>query len=105
MSLRDVMGADAPIFFNRDEFAEEAEYNGLPVEVILETGQDRQSGNTFESTGQAARATCWIQAQDVERPEPLDKLVINEIEWQVARVLESNNGIHCLELIGREVVW
>jgi len=105
VTLRDVMEADASIFFNSEEFAEEAEYNGLPVEVILETGQDRQSGNTFESTGQAARATCWIQVGDVERPEPMDKLVINEVEWQVARVLESSNGVHCIELISREVVW
>jgi hypothetical protein len=105
MSLGDVMEADASIFFG-DGLAVEVEYNGQTLEVILEYGDDRASGNTFSGDGQAARAKCWIRASDLEeRPEPLDSVVIDEETWQVTRVLERDGGIWGLELIGRETVW
>ncbi len=105
MTLKDVMEADASIFFG-DGLSVEAEYNGQTLEVILEYGDDRASGNTFSGDGQAARAKCWVRAADLdERPQPLDTITIDEESWQVARVLERDGGIWGLELVGRETVW
>jgi len=105
VTLKDVMEADASIFFG-DGLGVEAEYNGQTLEVILEYGDDRASGNTFSGDGQAARAKCWVRAADLdERPEPLDTITIDEETWQVARVLERDGGIWGLELVGRETVW
>ena len=105
MSLRDVMEADASIFFS--DFSVSAEYNDAAVEIIIEYGDDRASGNTFTTEGQAARARCWIRASSLEEPpEPLDRIVLSDEEtWQVARILERDGGVYCLELIGRETVW
>lgn len=109
MNFKEQLAADvSAVFFNPDEFAESVTYRSgyagavQSILAIPEIGEDNVQGNTFASDGSSARAFFWLRAADVPQPEPPDVIVHAGVEWNVARISESAEGMHKVECVGSE---
>lgn len=102
MTLKDQMFKDNAIFLNLDEFGEVVEYNGQQIIAVIETGPDMEKGNIITSEGTSSRAEAWVSVQDVSSPQPGDTILHSNVTWEVARILQSDPGLHRLELINNE---
>lgn len=106
MTHKAQMAIDTQQFLNTDEFAETVSYNGDAIAAVVERGKTRESGNTFTSEGEADRAMVWVKATDVASPVIGDVIVIADgTSWEVSRILESDQAMHCLECIANESPW
>lgn len=101
MSLKDVMAADAAIFFNSNEFAEAATYNGVQIDVVPEIGAELQDGNAVEKEGSADRAIFWVKKSDVSSPKAGDVIVFESKTWRVVRLISTDAVMHSVECVGR----
>jgi hypothetical protein len=112
MSFKDQIALDvAQVFLNPSEFADMILYNGKSIPANIMLGHDRDKGNTFTETGQAARACFWVSAADVSEPAACDTIQVQEVaflspffpvnikdvKWQVSRVLVTEGGMHKIE--------
>ena len=72
--------ADEAVFFNTDEFAEDAYFNGsaTPVPVLVEFGDGKTRGN-------ASTALVAVPRSALPAPEYQDTVVINGETWTVDR--------------------
>lgn len=103
MTHKDHMTIDAQTFFNVDEFAETVSYNGVDISAVVERGKTREDGNTFSNDGEADRAEIWVLTSDVPKPAVSDVIVTTDgTNWEVVRLVESDNTMHCLECITNE---
>lgn len=102
MSIKSQIVADVDIFFNIDEFAEEATYNGKDILVIPKIGEGQSSKKPFENASRYVDAYFSIMASDVPDPEIGDVLVHNGKEWQFATIAETDGVIHRLRFTGDE---
>ena len=107
MTLAEQMIADSAIFFNLAEHGEVIAYNGVEVVAVVEPGVSRTSGNTWEtSEGTSASGYVWLSESAGASPVPGDAIVLsNGTEWEVARILSTNGGVHQLEIIGNQNPW
>ena len=107
MTLAEQMIADSAIFFNLAEHGEVIAYNGVEVVAVVEPGVSRTSGNTWEtSEGTSASGYVWLSESDVASPMQGDAITLsNGTEWEVARILSTNGGVHRLEIIGNQNPW
>lgn len=107
MTLAEQMIADSAIFFNLAEHGETIQYNGVEVVAVVEPGVSRTSGNTWEtSEGTSASGYVWLSESAGASPVPGDAIVLsNGTEWEVARILSTNGGVHQLEIVGNQNPW
>ena len=102
MALKDQMIADANVFFNTDEFGDEATYNGVPVTVIPEIGETGAKGNEIAMEGSADRAVFALKVSEVNAPKPNDKIIHGGKEWQVIRLVETDGIIQRVACVANE---
>ena len=107
MTLAEQMRADSAIFFNLAEHGETITYNGVEIVGVVEPGVSRTSGNTWEtSEGSSSSGYVWLSQDDVASPLQGDAISLsNGTEWEVARILSTNGGVHQLEIIGNQNPW
>lgn len=80
MTLKDQIDLDEPIFYDSEEFAEEAVYNGTPILVVeAETGE-RVTG---EPGFVAPLFTVLVKSSDVTRPKGGDTVVFRGVTCTV----------------------
>jgi hypothetical protein len=99
-NVNDISESDAGVLFT--DFGETVSYNDESITAVIEWGEDRVSGNVFVSEGQTARVVLWVKSEDVQAPEPLDKVVFGGQTWRVAQVQERYPGMFGLLLTGKE---
>jgi hypothetical protein len=102
MTFKMQMESDLAIFFNENEFAEPAIYNGLDIKVIPNIEKTDEKGNTFTSEGRSDRAIFSVLVSDVLEPQTGDSLIHNSIDWEVVRLLSTSGGVHKIECIANE---
>lgn len=105
MTLKDQIAKDNSIFLNTDEHGDLVQYNGVEIVAVIETGPDLEKGNVFTSEGTSSRAEAYVSVQDVPSPKSGDTILHNGVTWEVARVLQTDSGLHRLELISEESPW
>ena len=107
MSFKDQLAADAVnVFLNPNEFGEPVTYNGNSINAVVDVTKENEYGNTFvRRTGMSDLAEIAVLASDVPTPLAEDSVIIGTKNWQVARIIKSDNIIHVLELIGAEGVY
>lgn len=88
MTLKDQMAADTAIFFNVNEMADPATYNGQPITVIANIGRS----NDPDSEGSADKATFEVMVSEVNNPKSGDVLEHKDKPWYFDYV-ESTDGI------------
>lgn len=101
MTLKDQMNDDVSVFLNTEEFAKTVTYNGAEIKAVVVLEVDRDKGNTFSNRGQSARAVISVACADVVSPQQGDR-IIGDYDWQVARILETDEAMHKLECIANE---
>ena len=102
MSVKDQMAADVGIFFNLDEFGEQAQYNGVDIVVVPEIGESNRKGNSITADGQSNQAWFWVSEIDVPEPASGDEITHKSITWQVIRISEFGGGMHRIECVANE---
>ena len=93
------MAADADVFFNQDEFADPATYNGDSIKIVPEIGLTLQSGDTIQSNGSSDRAVFYIKTTDVSDPAGGDLISHKGKNWEVVRLIESDETTHSVECV------
>ena len=83
MNFKEQIAADAAIFFNQNEFAEPATYNGKAIFVIPEIGEGQNRG---EPDQRRDMAYFEILKTDISYPKQGDVLVHDGIEWEFAEI-------------------
>jgi hypothetical protein len=99
MNLKELMIADLGVFFDGNEFAEPATYNGVDILVIPDIGEG-DSRKHFDSRYETAFFT--VKAADVPDPQIGDTLVHKEKEWQMVGVARRGSFRHKLKFITDE---
>lgn len=96
MTLRDQIAADLPaIFYNEDEHAEQATYNGASILVVEDGGQSRTTNVPgVYVPGMSIR----VMATDVPAAKPGDKVLLRAVTWYVATPPISDGGEWLLDL-------
>lgn len=85
----------AAVFYNADEFAEAAIYNGASILVVEDGGATR----TTQVPGvYVPGMSIRVQAADVPSPKPGDKVVMRGTTWHVSTPPMSEGGEWLLEL-------
>ena len=106
------------VFLNPNELADIIDYNGKVISAVIEIGEDQAKGNEFSSKGSSARAIFWINIIDVKCPIPGDiirivetafmvpnfTIDISDIDWSIAKILQSSGGMHEIECTANESV-
>lgn len=88
-------------FFNINEFAEQVEYNWEIIMAIPEIGESNTKGNMVSSEGSSDKAYFVVKTKDVPTPSPGDTIRFQG-DWQVVRIVESDNLTHRLECVANE---
>ena len=106
MSLKDDMAADVElVFFDTDEFAEIASYNGTEILVIPEIGDGtsirsnpHERGKTYEN------AIFTVKEQDVPNPCAGDTIVYENKEYEFAAILEKQYKAYRLRFTANDSI-
>ena len=98
--LKDIIAQDLiDVFYNEDDFAESATYQGKAIHVVEDGGYSR----TTNVPGVMVPAlSIRVMAVDVPAPKPGDKVVMRNQTWYVSTPPTSDGGEWLLEL-DREV--
>lgn len=104
MSFKENIINDIDIFMNSEEFAEEGTYNGQPITLIPEIGEQPGKGNFYTNEGLAEIAYFWVKVSDVKKPKANDAIVHDGLTWRVARIVETSDGMHLIEATRKEAV-
>lgn len=103
MSLKEQMKNDFnSLFLNEDEFGERVTYEGTEIIALFNFHSSMEEGNIYGNDGRSSRATITISVDDIPNPKQGDKIVRDEVTWEVARKLVSDSISHKLELITDE---
>ncbi len=108
MTLKAQMAADAAVFFNKTEFAEDATYNGTSLEMgaIFIRGESQGDGNYLTNDGSAYQARITVARSDVPEPEA-GKIIVDQygVNWQVQLILKSDDISHTLGCVANQSVF
>ena len=104
MSIKDQIIADNTIFLNSDDFAELITYNDVKISAVIEIGDSSIEGNTFDHRGRSSVGTIEVSIIDIPVPVAGDQVVINSVDWRVARIIESDSAMHYLQITSGESV-
>ena len=83
MTFKERLAKNVNVFFNLNEFAENATYNGNPIIVVPNLGSDLEDGNIIGYHGTSARAIFYLKAVEVPIPRHGDILTYNGEDWTV----------------------
>lgn len=104
MSLKDDMANDVDtVFFDMDEFAEKALYNGIEITVIPEIGEGssvRTKPNDRERTYEDAIFS--VRKADIPNPYVGDTIIYKEKEYDFAAISGDSAGMFRLRFIANE---
>ena len=96
MSLKDDMAADVDtVFFDIDEFAEKAIYNGVEIMVIPEIGEGSAMKSSPNDTDRTfVNAIFTVRTADVPEPGVGDSIEYDEKTYQFAAIVEKQVGMN-----------
>lgn len=90
MSFKDQLTADLDaVFFNTEEFAETATYNGTAISAIWDDGANLAR----ISEGVEAEAVIEVKASDVPAPVLRDIVIRNGVTYRVLRVTKGDGYV------------
>ena len=94
MSLKDVIASDVDdVFFDTDEFAEEAIVNGKPVPLIPDNDALNGKSDVYAAGLSEGEQLIFIKEKDLpRRPMEGEQITINNQQWYVRHLL-SNMGV------------
>jgi hypothetical protein len=101
MDFRDAVSADVDnVFFNTEEFAENAMIGGKSVPIILDDDALQGKSDVYAMGLAEGERLIFIKEKDLRRlPQPGEQMTIGDKQWYVRHVV-SNTGIFELR-IGR----
>ncbi len=95
MTFRDQLSADLDIFFDKDEFAIEATYNGKPINLVPET-------TMLQSTSLPGvlvpGMTIFIMQDQVATCKQGDKVVAEGVTYYVAGMPMLDGGVWTVQI-------
>ncbi len=104
MNFKDQVRADLETLLG-GEFAEDVEINGTMVSAVVSRDAAPESGNETTSEGSSARATVFLSAEDVDKPQRGD--VVRDsggVVWKVVQV-QPLPGAYSLLCVSEENPW
>lgn len=112
MTLKELMAADAAIFFDTTNgTAVDMLYNGASIPVLIDIGQTQTPGNTYAngrgSEGTVDQSTISILHSDVASPEAGDIIASSDglKSWQVVRIVSDDGAVYQLECVTNSSPW
>lgn len=93
MALKDQLGTDLDVFFNLDDFAEDAIYtdyqaSSSDIVVIADFGKNLDE---FQQN-QKASAIFTVRADQVAEPKFNETITHNGTEWIIERIAKADDG-------------
>lgn len=90
------LASDLGIFFNDDEFAESATYNGKVITVVEAAVSERNTG----SPGFASPTFgIFVKASDVARPKGGDIVTFRGVSCRVSQFASGDIGVWLVDLM------
>jgi len=101
MTFKEAAAADIDnVFFNTDEFSEEAIIDGKPVPITRDDDELNRKSELYAQGLAEGEQLIFIKQKDLKRiPRPGDQMTINDKQWYVKHAL-NNEGVYELR-IGR----
>lgn len=99
-TFTDQIAADMAVFFNADEFAEAATYQGSEILVVEAEVGERDTGVPGFTVPLYA---IFVKASDVARPKAGDAVTFRGVSCTVAPYPKSEGGIWRVELLKETV--
>lgn len=99
MNLKELMSSNSAIFFDKEGFAREVQYNGEPILAIPEIGEGK---NRDQLDNRKQTAFYRIQIADVATPGIGDVLIDGDVEWSFAEIAEKNSISHKIKVYADE---
>jgi hypothetical protein len=95
MGLKEVIAADIDaIFFNEEEFADEAIVDGKPVPIILDNDVLNKKSEVYAMGLAEGEQLIFIRQKELLRlPQPGEQITINNVQWYIRHAL-SNAGVY-----------
>jgi len=102
MGFKETAAADIDnVFFNDDEFAEEAIIDGKPVPIIRDDDELNRKSEIYAQGLADGEQLIFIKQKDMKRlPQPGSQMTIDDKQWFVKSAL-NNSGVYELR-IGRK---
>lgn len=100
MTFAEQTASDLGVFFNDDEFAESATYNGEAVKVVEAQTSERVTGDPGFATPQFS---IYLKASDVPRPRGGDSVVFRGAACRVMQYSSAQGGVWLVDLIQNTV--
>jgi hypothetical protein len=104
MNFKDQVRADLETLLG-GEFAEDVEIEGAMVSAVVSRDAAPESGNELASEGSSARATVFLSAKEVDKPQRGD--VVKDsggVVWKVVQV-RPLPGAYSLLCVSEENPW
>jgi hypothetical protein len=117
MSVKEQIAADANIFINENDFAEQATYEGVQIIGILDYDNGQLSGNPYNNEGQSTKGLYYLTAANVIKIgtelnrssgyeiQGVDQIIHAGRTWYVIRLKAVEIGIYTLEISSNESAW
>ena len=104
MNLKSVIASDIDaVFFNEDEFADEAIIDGKPVPIILDNDALNGKLDVYAMGLAEGEQLIFIKQKDLFRlPQPGEQMTIDGKQWYIRHAI-SNAGVFEIR-IGRDRV-
>jgi|LSPZ01.1.fsa_nt_gi hypothetical protein len=105
MNLKDVIAEDIDnVFFNTDDFSDEAIIDGRAVPIILDNDALNGKSDVYAMGLAEGEQLIFIKEKDMFRlPQPGEQMTINGKQWYIRHAI-SNAGVFELR-IGKEQVY
>ena len=102
MNLKELIAADAGVFFDLDGIAVPVLYDGIEIIAIPVIGE----GKTRDQINRKETAFFRVNKADVPRPKLGNVLIYNDKEWSFAEIAESNTISHLIKFYsGESATW
>jgi hypothetical protein len=96
MTFASQIAADLGVFFNTDEFAESATYNGTSILAVEDEVSERNTGQPGFASPLFA---VFIKAADVPRPKGGDTVVFRSVRCRVGQFPVAQGALWRIELL------
>ena len=89
MALKDRLVSDLAIFFNTSHFAVSATYQGGPVTVIFDYGEDPD----FFGHNKADHAEIIVKRSEFPDPRNQQTVIISGVTWRIEKLIEGDEQV------------
>jgi hypothetical protein len=79
-------------------FGEKIIYKDKQITANVEIGEYDGKGSGFVS-GLADKAQIWVRVKDIPNPMPKDIVYIHNKKWYVDHISNSDDQMHCIEIV------